>query len=213
MRYKDMFNFVEAKLIEGNGMKSTKPFQTFRNRFEHTKRVFGWAKRIMDDLPNVDKDVLLTSAIFHDVGYSCGKENHAVNSAAIFKEYAIAHGFKEDFTDKVYFCILNHSHKRFLWEEGSTPELILLLEADILDEEGAMAVSWDLMTVGEMMPNDFKEGYDMLMTYSIRILSQDMMVTPKAKVYWERKKELVRNFLGSLKEDLFIEESKEFWEE
>ena len=63
------------------------------------------------------------------------------------------------------------------------------------------------------MPNDFKEGYDMLMTYSIRILSQDMMVTPKAKVYWERKKELVRNFLGSLKEDLFIEESKEFWEE
>ena len=69
-----------------------------------------------------------------------------------------------------------------------------------------MAISWDLMTVGEMMPNDFKEGYDMLMKYSIRILSQDMMVTPKAKVYWEKKKDLVRKFLSSLKEDLFIED-------
>lgn len=206
MRYKDMLDFVEAKLIEGNGIRSTKPYQTFRNRFEHTKRVLGWAKRIIDDLPNVDEEVLLTSAIFHDVGYSCGKDNHAINSANIFLEYAKINGFKQEFIDKVYYCVINHSHKRFLTDETSSPELILLLEADILDEEGAMAISWDLMTVGEMMPTDFKEGYDMLMKYSIRILSQDMMVTPKAREYWEKKKDLVRKFLSSLKEDLFIED-------
>ena len=206
MRYKDMLEFVEAKLIEGNGIKSTRPYQTFRNRFEHTKRVLGWAKRIADDLPNVDEEVLFTSAIFHDVGYASGKEDHAINSANIFLEYAKANGFTQEFIDKVYYCVINHSHKRFLTDETSSPELILLLEADILDEEGAMAITWDLMTVGEMIPNDFKEGYDMLMKYSIRILSQDMMVTPKAKAYWEKKKDLVRKFLGSLKEDLFIED-------
>ena len=206
MRYKDMFNFVEQKLIDGNGIKSTKPYQTFRNRFEHTKRVYGWAKRIMDDLPNVNHEVLLTSAIFHDVGYSCGKDDHAENSARIFLEYAKENNFEEEFIKQVHYCIINHSHKRFLWDESSTPELILLLEADLLDEEGAMAISWDLMTVGEMIPTDFKEGYDMLMKYSIRILSQDMMVTPKAKVYWEEKKELVRKFLSAIKQDLFIDE-------
>ena len=206
MRYKDMLDFVEAKLIEGNGIKSTRPYQTFRNRFEHTKRVLGWAKRIADDLPNVDEEVLFTSAIFHDVGYASGKEDHAINSANMFLEYAKANGFKQEFIDKVYYCVINHSHKRFLTDETASPELILLLEADILDEEGAMAITWDLMTVGEMIPTDFKEGYDMLMKYSIRILSQDMMVTPKAKVYWENKKELVRKFLSSLKEDLFIED-------
>jgi uncharacterized protein len=202
-----MFNFVEQKLIEGNGIKSTRPYQTFRNRFEHTKRVYGWAKRIIDDLPNVNHEVLLTSAIFHDVGYSCGKDNHAEESAKIFLEYALDQGFDQDFINQVYYCILNHSHKRFLWDDSSTPELILLLEADLLDEEGAMAISWDLMTVGEMMPTDFKEGYDMLMKYSIRILSQDMMVTPKAKAYWEEKKDLVRKFLSAIKYDLFIDEN------
>ncbi len=207
MRYKDMFNFVEQKLIEGNGIKSTRPYQTFRNRFEHTKRVYGWAKRIIDDLPNVNHEVLLTSAIFHDVGYSCGKDNHAEESAKIFLEYALDQGFDQEFINQVYYCILNHSHKRFLWDDSSTPELILLLEADLLDEEGAMAISWDLMTVGEMMPTDFKEGYDMLMKYSIRILSQDMMVTPKAKAYWEEKKDLVRKFLSAIKYDLFIDEN------
>ena len=207
MRYKDMLDFVETKLIEGNGIKSSRPYQTFRNRFEHTKRVLGWAKRIADDLPNVDEEVLFTSVIFHDVGYYCGKDEHAINSARIFLEYANKNGFEQEFIDKVHYCLINHSHKRFLTDETSSPELILLLEADILDEEGAMAISWDLMTVGEMLPNDFKEGYDMLMKYSIRILSQDMMVTPKAKLYWENKKDLVRKFLSSLKEDLFIEEN------
>ena len=207
MRYKDMLDFVEAKLIEGNGIKSNKPYQTFRNRLEHTKRVLGWAKRIADDLPNVNKEVLFTSAIFHDVGYSCGKDNHAINSANIFLEYAKANNFEQEFIDKVYYCVINHSHKRFLTDETSTPELILLLEADILDEEGAMAIAWDLMTVGEMIPTDFKEGYDMLVTYSIRILSQDMMVTDKARTYWNNKKELVRKFLSSMKEDLFIDEN------
>lgn len=206
MRYKDMFNFVEQKLIEGNGIKSNRPYQTFRNRFEHTKRVFGWAKRIADDLPNVNVDILLTSAIFHDVGYSWGKEQHAENSARIFLEYAKENNIEKKFADQVHYCILNHSHKKLLWDESSTPELILLLEADLLDEEGAMAISWDLMTTGEMMPDDFIEGYKMLNKYSIRILSQDMMVTPKAKCYWDKKKELVRSFLSAIKQDLFVDE-------
>ena len=207
MRYKDMFDYVEQVLTEGNGIRSSRPYQTFRNRFEHTKRVFGWAKRIKDDLPNVNEEVLLTSAIFHDVGYSFGKDEHAIHSAEIFLEYAKKNNFDQDFIDKVHYCVLNHSHKRFLTDESSSPELILLLEADILDEEGAMAIAWDLMTVGETMPDDFKEGYDMLMKYSIRILSQDMMVTDKARTYWNNKKELVRKFLSSMKEDLFIDEN------
>ena len=143
MRYKDMLDYVEAKLIEGNGIRSTRPYQTFRNRFEHTKRVLGWAKRIADDLPNVDEEVLLTSAIFHDVGYASGKEDHAINSANIFLEYAKINGFTQEFidafnvADMTYLTEIDCNREKQEDYPGVTSHIIIdkLNNGDIISDE------------------------------------------------------------------------------
>ena len=66
--YDDMFDYVLNVLTENNGIKSKQAKFTFRNRFKHIKRVFGWAKRIMECL-DVNEEVVLTAVIFHDCGY------------------------------------------------------------------------------------------------------------------------------------------------
>ena len=84
MNYEEMFEFVRKILIDNNAIKPKKPNQVFRDRFEHTKRVYNWAIKIMDDFKVIDRDVTLTSAIFHDVGYAYGQKDHPINSNKIF---------------------------------------------------------------------------------------------------------------------------------
>ena len=151
--YDDMFDYVLNVLTENNGIKSKQAKFTFRNRFKHIKRVFGWAKRIMECL-DVNEEVVLTAVIFHDCGYSLNlpKEGHALRGANIFKEYALKNCFSEEFIivgfnhnreafiNTVYDMILNHSNKELLNKEDTSLEMIVLLEADLMDEEGALGL-------------------------------------------------------------------------
>ena len=99
MRYDEMMMYVEQVLKLNNAI--TTGNHTFRNRFEHSKRVYYWAQKIADDFPHCNKEVLFTSAIFHDIGYALGKENHAKNGAEIFKNYATEQNYEEEFIDEV----------------------------------------------------------------------------------------------------------------
>ena len=150
-------------------------------------------------------EVLYTAAIFHDVGRGSLKENHAHVGALIFKEYAKNHNFSEEFTNRVYDLIEHHSDKNQIKDKNSSNELVLLLEADLLDEEGALGIVWDLMALGKMENKDYYDAMEAL-KHAKHILKQDYMVTPKAKEIWEHKKELVRVFIDDLAKDLFLEE-------
>ena len=138
MDFNNMLEFVHEILKENDALKPHKPNQCFRNRFEHSKRVYKWAKRLAVDCPNIDLDICLTACIFHDVGYAYGQDNHPINSAKIFKEYANKMNFEKEFIEKVSNIILVHSDKNLLKDDSSSPDLIILLEADLLDEEGAL---------------------------------------------------------------------------
>lgn len=200
-----MLRYVFNILSSNNALKPSKPEAFFRNRYLHSKRVYYWALRLLPDFPNINKEVVLTSAIFHDVGYAYGKENHAINSSKIFIEYAKNNNFDEDFINKVSNTIINHSDKSLLNNPLSSEELIILLEADLLDEEGAMGIAWDLMSLGYNKPSDYREGITAMWIHSGHILYQDYMVTPLAKKYWNEKKKLVNDFITAYKNDLFIE--------
>ncbi len=204
LNYDEMLSFVEEVLFENDEERRVTSRHSFRSRYRHITRVLGWCKRIECDL-ECDSTVLYTSAIFHDAGYSKGQDGHAYNSALIFKKYADDHNFDKDFTDKVYDVILKHSDKRLLNDPTSPNELIILLEADLLDEEGALGLVWDLMARGAKHSISYEESIDEIMNHSGHILNQDYMVTPKAKYYWDRKKKFVAEFLDELKFDLFEE--------
>ena len=205
LNYNEMLEFVKKTLEQASTRKPDNPYHAFRDRYLHSYRVYKWMERIIDDL-DVDKDVCYTAAIFHDVGYSVEKKNHALYSDMIFRRYAETHGFPKEFKERVSRCIALHSHKELLNNKDTMPELILLLEADLLDEEGALGIAWDLLAMGAKGASDYKESIEALKIHSGHILSQDYMVTKKAKEYWEHKKEIVRGFIDELLSDLFIEE-------
>ena len=200
-----MLEFVKRTLENSDKIKPNNPYHSFRNRYLHSYRVYMWARRISDDLV-CDKEVLYTAAIFHDVGYSVDKKNHALYSEIIFNRYAKGQGFSEDFIKKVSSIILLHSHKELLKKKDTAPELILLLEADLLDEEGALGIAWDLLARGAKGSSDYKDSLEALKIHSGHILNQDYMVTPKARMYWNHKKEFVKSFIEELEFDLFMEE-------
>ena len=205
LNYEDMLEYVKHILIENNGIRSHKPQLYFRNRFEHIKRVYGWTKRIMLEVENCNEDIVLTAAIFHDCGYTDGaKSSHAKLGASIFMEYATAHHFDEVFTKTIYHMILNHSNKNLIENEETPIEMVVLLEADLIDEEGALGVVFDLLAEGYKGPDSYTSVFEEIMMHSAHILEQNYMRTPAAKRIWEEKKAFIKKFIEDLKYDLFM---------
>ena len=203
MDFNNMLEYVLDILKKNDALKPHKPNQCFRNRYEHSLRVYKWAKRLAVDYQKIDLDICLTACIFHDVGYAYGQDDHPINSVKIFKESANIHNLDPLFVQKVSDIIYVHSDKSLLKDPNSSPELIILLEADLMDEEGALGIVWDLFSEGMNKPDSFDCGLDTLNKHSAHILNQDYMVTPLAKMIWNEKKELVKDFILQLKEDLF----------
>ncbi len=203
MDYTEMLEFVEKYLLSKDALIDRR--FPFRNRFEHSKRVYQWCLRLLPDCPNCDKNVVLTAAIFHDIGYGVSKINHAEESAEIFRDYAESHHFDDTFIDKTAQIISLHSYKERL-KECLQEELILLMEADLLDEEGALGIVWDLLAEGENRPQSYHRALEVIEQHSAHILSQDYMVTPLAKKFWEEKQDVVKRYIKEMKKDLFIEE-------
>jgi Predicted HD superfamily hydrolase len=204
--YNEMLDFVYETLKMNKGLKSDKPHLFFRNRYEHIQRVFGWANRILPGVETCNVDVVLTAAVFHDVGYkdSIGK-NHAALGSQIFETYALDHDFDLEFTKKVSNLIQQHSYKELLHHSDTSIELILLMEADLLDEEGALGIVFDLLAEGYKEPESYASVFNEIMIHSAHIVEQNYMITPLAKKFWEEKKRFIENFMKDLKFDLFME--------
>lgn len=202
--------FVQNYLITHNGDKSPRIQETFRHRTEHVVRVLKWANLIIDSLSfeerkNINKDVIELAAIFHDVGYGSEhfKNSHGIESSQIFKEYALGNGFDEQLINEVYNMIYIHQNKALL-NMNISENLRILMEADMLDEEGAMSIVWDLITLGQTFPQSYEEALYKLTDYSAKILKNNPMRHKASIEAWENKQKLVKKFIDSLKKDLFI---------
>ena len=161
--------------------------------------------RLSVDFDDFNYDIALTAALFHDVGYANGQKEHHISSAEIFEKYAIDNDFDPLFIAEVKYIILNHSNKQMIFNNKNN-EFVVLLEADLLDEEGSLGIVWDLLAAGVKHPNSYLDAIDEIKKHSSHILSQDYMVTPCAIKHWDEKKNLVKDFISQLYEDLFMEE-------
>lgn len=206
LNYDDMFKYVKDVLEKNDGIRSVKAHLRFRNRYEHIKRVFNWAKRILPGVENCNEEIVLTASIFHDAGYKANrKESHAVLGKRIFLEYAIKNNFPTDFTNIVADLIERHSEKDLIKNPDIPIELVVLMEADLLDEEGALGIVFDLLAEGSKLPDSYESVFGEIMSHSAHILNQDYMITPIARKMWTAKKNLIARFINDLKYDLFIE--------
>ncbi len=202
-----MFSHVQTLLRE-NGDELVKiDGLPFRKRSEHIKRVFMWCERLSDCQHDrsFDRDALLTAAMFHDAGYSLSGngENHAKHSAEIFILYAKEHNPPVDcaFTERL---IRLHSDKHLMYENDTPLELLLLMEADLLDETGALSIVWDCMSEGATCEQSFQKTYEHICAYSMKAFLRNPMVTAGAKRFWEEKRALTCEFVRQLSFDLGI---------
>ena len=69
-----------------------------------------------------------------------------------------------------------------------------------------MGVVWDLLAKGYNGCDSYQDSLNEIWKHSAHILSQDFMVTPLAKKYWEEKKLFVREFITQFEKDLFMGE-------
>ena len=206
--YEAMLNYVRAQLTDREGTATEIDHYPFRQRTEHCWRIFQWAQRLAEGpfTTPVDRDSLLTAALFHDVGYALlpipDDDGHAEKSAAIFEEYAAERRFDKDKQDFTTYLIRSHSQKALLNSEGTPLELVLLMEADLLDETGAMSIVWDCMAEGGQTEQSFAKTYQHILRCSAKCLANNPMRTEKARAIWGDKQALVREFLRHLARDL-----------
>ncbi|MGH4122472.1 MAG: HD domain-containing protein [Clostridium sp.] len=175
----------------------------FRSKYQHTIRVLGWAKRLAEGRKDVDTDALYIAVIFHDIGYAEGKEFHAERGAKLFYQYGIKTKMDLTFIKKVKNLIFLHSSKELLKEKNIPIELIILIEADLLDEEGALRMVWYSLDKGISGAQSYDDVYQhIVMGNNKRLVNP--MVTEKAKYYWNEKQKLVETFTKQLEDDITV---------
>lgn len=193
------FQFVKKMFDECNRHKEK---YGFRNKLEHTERVYLLANRLLK-YEEADKGVVLTATIFHDVGYLYSHKEHTKYSAEICKQYLQDNNYNTDFIKKVVDIIANHGNKELLFNPNTSMEQILLIEADCLDESGALSILRDTLSEGSSSEKSYKKTYERLCERSI-MKNPDSFncVTETAKNIWLEKQELYMGFIDNLKKDL-----------
>lgn len=111
-------------------------FDSDEQRIEHSLQVLYHAEYIMADYPDCDSDIVIASAILHDIGIKESEEKHGFNNGQTQEEYGppvaekMLHsiGFPADKTVIVKEIIGNHhSPSRYDY-----PELEILKAADLI---------------------------------------------------------------------------------
>lgn len=179
------------------------------SRFDHTKRVLGWAIRLYqaaEDKEQLRYEDIMIATIFHDVGRVEGDRNgipHAKAGVPITEAYLREHGFEKERIDYICKLVEGHSDKWRMGKEEVDPGLLLLMEADLLDDMGAQGVVMDCMITQKRETRaDFADCMDHIDRYTLRIQRENPCVTAAGRRFWEEKTVLVEQFTQALHRDL-----------
>ena len=105
------------------------------------------------------------------------------------------------FSEAVSYLIRMHSRKELLNDPDTPHELIILMEADLLDEEGALRVIWYCASKAIQGADRYSDFVDFIRMGSDKRL-ENPMVTPLARKLWDQKCNLVNDFLEKLSDDI-----------
>lgn len=208
-QYGEMISFVRSILENTNTESGEAKKEIFYSRFEHTLRVLGWMLRLYEMSSIKDRiryeDVIIAT-IFHDVGRPSADINntsHAEAGVPITREYLTGCGFDKERTEFICELVRRHSDKHLMGKEEVDPNLMMLMEADLLDDMGALGVVMDcIITKGRNENATFTDCYDHIMRFTDRIQHDNPMYTPEGRRLWDDKTELVEDFVRALERDL-----------
>jgi len=209
--YRGMLDFVEECLKEGAEYARSAKSEIAYSRFDHTKRVLGWAKRLYDMSDckeSLRYEDLMIATIFHDVGRTAATksgEPHAKVGVPITRAYLTKHGFAAERVEYICGLVGSHSDKYRMKEKDIDPNLLMLMEADELDDMGALGIVMDCMITQTRNPEaTFTDCLDHIMRFTRRIQMENPMATENAKRLWDEKTKLVCEFTDALNTDISL---------
>ena len=210
-----MLAYVESVLepvqTEGEGGVGVHKLEFGYSRFEHTKRVLGWSKRLYDKTPDktgLRFSDLMIATIFHDVGRAVSVvkgTDHAAEGVPITREYLLSHGYPEERTEYICGLVRDHSLKHRMKTPDIDRNLLMLMEADLLDDMGALGIVMDSMIVrGRNEKATFYDCYNHYCRYTLPMQKDSPMVTPEGKFFWDEKTDIVEKFVAHLRRDISV---------
>lgn len=207
INYETLFDYVKEALAVYDHHGGEAVTRIKYSRFEHTERVYRWMMILAEDFAfEIDMESLQIATIFHDIGYSLNKENmhfHAQDGAVLCREYLDSIGYLSEKADFICDLIARHSDKKELHREDAPLELVLLMEADLLDDTGAHGIVMDAWIQATKEDVSFESILEHIKKFSWKQMQTNPMRTEKARRIWEEKKELTNRFVESLTVDMY----------
>lgn len=205
-QHRKMFQYVEEMLYSYDRRKGDKSKNKISyDRYAHTVRVYQWMLRISSQLRDdgIDLEALKIATIFHDVGYSVSSsDDHAEESAHICRDYLERRPYEPAQIDFICYLIEEHPNKRLLHEKTTPLELVILMEADMLDDTGAMGIILDSWIASKEDNPSFDSVCRHFEKYTYRHMKQMEFVTAPGRQFWHEKRKLVYEFLRQYRRDL-----------
>ena len=184
-------SLLQAAKKEATGLLKEKlPVEFVYHNINHTSRVVDSAQEIIDNTTSLNdrqKEVILISAWFHDVGYIDGCKDHETSSQKYAENFLSNHKEDKSFINEVKSCI---EATRIKSEPESLPEKL------IKDADSSHLAAKDFETTSELLRQEWKlmeiKDYDPeeWVTVNIQMLSSiHQFYTGYAKENWQPKKQ------------------------
>lgn len=196
MDYTKVFEFVKEMTAQ-NGRPDN---YSFRSRYEHIMRVYRWAIKLQAK-EGGDLEIIALAALLHDVGWDKERPHEEV-SAEIAVEYLVEQGLDEARIGRIGDIILRHNDKDT--EEELSLECKVVMDADLLDEVGAMSILWDSMATACEEEASYKKAYYRVKNY-YRINQPKIRrcKTAAGRLEYTRRMKCIEEFLNELERELF----------
>ena len=195
MDYSEVIEFVKQTASENSGAENT-----FRNSYDHTMRVYRWAIRLQAKLGG-DLDVIVLAALLHDIGHEQGRPTNEV-SAEVAVEYLDSIGVDAEMIVKVGEIIMICSDKET--DKDISLECRIVMDADLLDEVGAVGIMMDCMLAAMDSEASYKRAY-----YRIKDVYRKSKPrvacckTETGRTEYLKRMQLIENYIFQLEKELF----------
>ncbi|MBO6115029.1 MAG: HD domain-containing protein [Lachnospiraceae bacterium] len=196
MNYSEVIEYVK-KMTTENGRPSNYPF---RSRYEHTMRVYRWAIKLQAKLGG-DMDIIALAALLHDIGWDSERPHEEVG-AELAVDFLDELGVEPEIIKRVGEIIMIHEDKDT--DAELSLECKIVMDADLLDEVGAVSVIWDSMaTACEEEPSYKKAYYRIKNYYRINKPKIRRCKTDAARAEYTKRMQLLESYINQLEKELF----------
>lgn len=188
--HSEIMSYVKEEIAR-NGRSS----QPFRDRFQHTLRVYAWAERLQA-LEGGDLQTVQIAALFHDAGWD-EEIPHQQVSAALARDYLTKHGYTDADIEKVVLAMANHNQRTS--QEPLPIECCIVMDADFLDEVGALTAVWDCMSTALESDPSYLKAFERMSRYLEKNKSKEHLLrTEGGRRFYRERLAFLEHFIKNL---------------